>query len=290
MCTSILDVGTIIRESSTITNTVPSIVVFTITNADTATTILTITVSTPPTRRVRAIIAPLASATLAIAGTASRAGQNDGQKLLGSCPRVLQPPYDDPFKPVLMRRQTKQSTVTVAWATTTRIITTTITLISTYRATVTYEVTTTVFSTSTTVLRAGVTVTSTTTTNIYQAKLSSGRNDPSLPATGAPAGNPSGSSTANVAAVPPPPGPSSGLSTGAKTDVSAGVSVGGSLIFALILFFWRRRRTKPESPNVTPAPIATPHSNKPEMDASTYYGTDASKSMRSLTMLPYSPQ
>lgn len=279
-----------------------SVSVFTINSADTATAVITITVSTPPARRARALVEPSAtpmaalvvvqssSASPAIPGPTAHAAQYDDQKLLDLRPRFLERSGGDLFEPVLIRRQVSgQITRTVTAGTTTVVRVATMTITSSYRYTSVYVITTTTYSTSTTILRARVTVTSTTTKNVYQAK-SSAQNDPSASATGAPpVDNPSDNDASNAGETSFS-GPSSGLSTGAKAGIGGGVAIAAVTILVLALLLWRKRKSNPDDHTVTDAPVATgPHEN-PAAVAATYYGTDASKSMRSSTVSPpYSP-
>lgn len=274
------------RNVVTSTKTETSIFTSTISSADTATSVRTVTVNTPLARRARALAEPSASPTSIIvkasssaspkpAGTTAPTARSENQKLLDLCPRYLEPPGGDLFKPVLMRRQAPQATTSITTGTTTIVAVSTITTTSLYRATSTYETTTTITSTSTTVLRAGVTVTSTTTT--YQARTAA-RTDPSASGASVPPDNTSDNTT------------SSGLSTGAKAGIGAGAGIAAISILALAFLLWRKRKSNNQTVKDTPVATSGPNDN-PALVAATYYANEPAKSMRSSTMSPpYSPQ
>lgn len=222
-----------IRDVATISRTETTVITSTVTSADTATEVKTVTISSQPARRARALQTPSATPTVIQAKVISNVltpTPNIAKIFPAQCVNPVQPREENPFLPKLFKRQATQSTVRVTTGTTTTVFTITAFSTSTYRTTATVEATTTVSSTYTRVLRAGVTVTSTTTTNIWRAKsntpdASSGATPASDPSVKANSVSVTGTAAAasSTSSVTPTIDGSSGLSTGAKAGIGAGI-------------------------------------------------------------------
>lgn len=267
-----------LRDVATNIKTEQSTSIVTVSSAATATDWTTVTISSAPKRRARAVVTPTNNIATSIEAPVPTLRPDEAS--------VLPPDFEvndsqantcTQEHHILRKRQQQQTTVTKTTSTSTQWVAITVVVSTTLRATVTTEITTTQWQTRTTVLNAATTVRSTTTTNIFRVQ-----------SVGSSAGSsPTGSSNrATDTGTPTNPNGNGGggLSTGAKAGIGAGL--GAAALAAIAAFFlWRRSRNKNKhSLTPTPAPVLA-GSNEPPQQS--YYGND--KHLHDSTVSPSYP-